>query len=189
MVEYCERALVAARLQQDCEQDQLLAFVRDAPMPIAIFDRQMTYLATSQRWQADYSSEQRVLVGLNHYEAHPDLPAAWREAHRRGLSGEKPDKKDDLWEGIGRAPMWVSWTVSPWRDRSGAIGGIVITAENVTVRKRAEEALRASEGRFKVLADTSAHLLAAEDPKSAIEHSGRVGDGSPGHAKCFCAFC
>src|SRR5262249_55629004 len=47
---------------------------------------------------------------------------------------------------------------------------IVITAENVTEQKRAEEALRASEARFKLLADTSARLLAAEDPKSTIEN-------------------
>ncbi len=155
--------------EQDSQQNQLLAFVRDAPMPIAIFDRQMTYLATSQRWIADYWPDRCTLNGLNHYEAHPGLPPEWIEAHRRGLAGETLEEKDQLWERPDRPPMWVSWTVSPWRDRSGVVAGIVITAENVTVRKRAEEALRASEARFKLLADTSARLLAAEDPKAAIE--------------------
>ena len=138
-------------------------------MSIAIFDRQMTYLATSERWIADYGQHHRSFVGLNHYEAHPDLPARWKEAHRRGLAGETLDRKDDLWEQADGMRMWVCWTVSPWRDRGGQIGGIVITAENVTERNRAAEALRASEARFRLLADTSARLLAAEDPKSTIE--------------------
>lgn len=149
--------------------DQLLTFVRNAPMSIAIFDRQMTYLATSERWVTDYGQHYRSFVGLNHYEAHPDLPARWKEAHRRGLAGETLDKKDDLWQQADGTRMWTSWTVSPWRDRGGQIGGIVITAENVSERMRAAEALRASEARFRLLADTSARLLAAEDPKSAIE--------------------
>jgi two-component system CheB/CheR fusion protein len=138
-------------------------------MSIAIFDRRMTYLATSERWVADYGQHHRTFVGLNHYEAHPDLPAKWKEAHRRGLAGETLDKNDDLWEQADGTRMWTSWTVSPWRDRCGAVGGIVITAENVTDRMRAAEALRASEARFRLLADTSARLLAAEDPKSTIE--------------------
>jgi PAS domain S-box-containing protein len=167
MVRYVEQpSLVEAGLSQ---LDQLLAFVRHAPMSIAIFDCRMTYLATSERWVADYGQHHSTFVGLNHYEAHPDLPAKWKEAHRRGLAGETLDKKDDLWEQADGTRMWVSWTVSPWRDRTGAIGGIVITAENVTERMRAAEALRASEARFRLLADTSARLLAAEDPKSTIE--------------------
>jgi two-component system CheB/CheR fusion protein len=138
-----------ARRRQDAQLDQLLAFVRNAPMSIAIFDRRMTYLATSERWMADYGSGRRSFVGVNHYEAHPDLPDEWKEAHRRGLAGEKLDKKDDVWDQADGTRLWVSWTVSPWRGRGGAIGGIVITAENVTERKRAEEALRASEARLR----------------------------------------
>ena len=170
MARYVEQASsVEAGLQQESQLDQLLAFVRHAPMSIALFDCRMTYLATSERWVADYGQHHHTFVGLNHYEAHPDLPDRWKEVHRRGLAGETLEAKDDLWEQADGARMWVSWTVSPWRDRRGAIGGIVITAENVTERMRGAEALRASEARFRLLADTSARLLAAEDPKSTIE--------------------
>ncbi len=181
MVQHAERASSAeARRQPDPQLDQLLAFVRNAPMSIAIFDRQMTYLATSQRWVADYGHPGRDLVGTNHYEAHPDLPVRWKEAHRRGLAGETLDQKDDVWDLADGTRIWTSWTVSPWRDRSGAIGGIVITAENVTERKRAEEALiEADQRKNEFLAMLSHELRNPLAPiKSGVEILERAPAGS-----------
>jgi hypothetical protein len=48
-----------------------------------MFDRDMTYLATSDRWMKDYGRGSTGFVGRNHYECHPDLPQWWKGSTRR----------------------------------------------------------------------------------------------------------
>jgi PAS domain S-box-containing protein len=53
----------------------------------------------------------------------------------------------------------VKWEVRPWFDTAGQIGGIVIFSEDITARKRTEEALRESERQLRTLADTVPQLV------------------------------
>src|SRR5262249_2021086 len=47
----------------------------------------------------------------------------------------------------------LRWEVRPWMQADGTIGGIVILTEDISARKRAEEALVQSEERFRLMAD------------------------------------
>lgn len=127
---------------------QLKAFVGHAPISMAMFDCEMNYLATSDRWLAEYGQGHGRLVGRNHYEVVPDLPEAWKQIHRRGLSGETIKSDADEWVRTDGSRRWLRWAVLPWRDVEGAIGGIIISAEDITESKRTEQALRASEQRY-----------------------------------------
>ena len=78
----------------------------------------------------------------------PAPPAMW--AVSRALRGETAAnveytlrRKDtgEIWNGL--------YSFSPIRDSSGAIAGSVVVAQDITSRKRAEEALRQSEVRFR----------------------------------------
>ena len=130
--------------------DELLSFVRDAPAAIAMFDREMNYLAASQRWIADFGRGNRRLEGLNHYQVHPDLPETWKEVHRRGLLGEPQGCENDQWTRPDGTTMWLRWNLSPWRDDQGRIGGIILLSEDITPRMAAEQALRESEERLRL---------------------------------------
>lgn len=118
---------------------QLYSFVQQAPAAIAMFDRNMNYLAASQRWAADYGAGHEDLVGRNHYTLHPDLPERWKEVHRKALAGEVQSSDDDFWGRSDGSNIWLHWAVRPWLNAHGRIGGIIIMADDITDRKRLEQ--------------------------------------------------
>ncbi len=121
---------------------QLLSFVEQAPLSIAMFDLNMNYLAVSRRWISEYGRGYKDLIGRNHYDIHPDLPEIWKDAHRRGLAGESLKNDEDLWIQANGTRNWLRWAITPWTDENRNIGGIIISAEDITARKLAEENIR-----------------------------------------------
>ncbi|MGC4119830.1 MAG: PAS domain S-box protein [Myxococcales bacterium] len=132
------------------QSEQLLQFFVDhAPASLAMFDREMRYLAASRRWLADYRLGGRDLRGLSHYEVFPEIGEAWKQVHRRALAGEVVRADTDRFERADGSVQFLHWEVHPWRDAAGRIGGIVVFTEDVTERVRAERSLRESEERFR----------------------------------------
>ena len=127
---------------------QLLSFIDHAPLSIAMFDKEMNYLATSRRWIHDYGWGDTSLIGLNYYQAHPDLPDSWKEAHQKGLAGETSRNDDDLWVQADGIKHWLRWALTPWMDEHGKIGGVIISSEDISERKRAEATAFRSELRY-----------------------------------------
>ena len=121
---------------------QLRAFIEDAPVCVAMFDREMRYLAASRRWTTDYGFGHSDLTGLCLYDLIPNLPEKWRESHRRGLAGEKQHLGEDIWIRADGSEQWVSSAVYPWKDPRGKVGGIIISAEDISQRKQFEQYLQ-----------------------------------------------
>jgi PAS domain S-box-containing protein len=135
-----ERKRVEEELR--ASERQLRAFIEDAPVCVAMFDRKMRYLAASRRWTTDYGFGHSDLSGLCLYELIPNLPEKWRESHRRGMAGEKQNLGEDIWIRTDGSEQWVSSAVYPWNDEQGRVGGIIISAEDISERKQFEEQLQ-----------------------------------------------
>ena len=110
----------------------LRAFVDEAPVPIAMFDNEMRYVAASRRWLDCLCGGESNVIGRSHYDLAPEIPQQWKEMHRRALAGET----------LGNGAM------RPWRDDKGAIGGLIIFAEDVAAATETERALRESNARL-----------------------------------------
>lgn len=126
-----ERILIKSR-------DQLLTFIQQAPICIAMFDRDMNYLATSGRWLEKYGRGYGDLIGCNHYEINPDLPAAWRAIHQQALDGVSLENNEDEWTFNDGSKHWLRWAAQPWTDANEAIGGVIIYADDITAQKMME---------------------------------------------------
>jgi PAS domain S-box-containing protein len=120
---------------------QLLSFIKHAPVSIAMFDKDMNYLATSSQWVINYGRGYSELVGHNHYELHPDIPANWKSFHQQGMAGTTMANNEEIWTQADGIKHWLRWSLQPWFDDNQIIGGIIISAEDISTSKRAEQML------------------------------------------------
>ena len=145
-------------------EERLQLLIEAAPAAIAMFDRDMRYLAYSQRYAIDYGLGDQPLVGRSHYEVFPEIPEQWKEIHRRCLAGAVERSYEDPFPRADGGIDWVRWEIRPWHGARRAIGGVVLFSEIVTERKRAEE----------VLAETERQLRQAQTMEAVGQLSGGV---------------
>jgi PAS domain S-box-containing protein len=129
-------------------EQRLRLFIEHAPAAVAVFDRDMRYLAVSRRYLRDRGLDEGVdLTGRGHYEVFPELPARWKEIHRRCLAGAVESAEEDTFQRRDGGVDWVRWEIHPWTTASGQIGGLLLFNEVITDRKLARDALQESDRR------------------------------------------
>ncbi|MHB1207963.1 MAG: PAS domain S-box protein, partial [Rhodospirillaceae bacterium] len=167
----------AAERDREIEHHTRL-FVEHAPTAMAMFDRDMRYLAASKRWLKDCRLDGEF-IGRSHYELFPDLPERWKAIHRRALAGETLSAEEDEFRREGYPLQYLRWEVTPWYIKSTGVGGIVMLAEDITERRRIYDALRASENRLATMLDT------AIDAIVTIDETGKIQYINPATARIF----
>ncbi|CAN5334883.1 hypothetical protein BH24PSE2_BH24PSE2_21050 [soil metagenome] len=126
-------------------RDMLRLFIEHVPAAVAMFDRDMRYLAVSNQWLEEYGLARQELLGRSHYQVFPDLPLRWRDIYERCLAGEIERSEEDFFERADGRTEWLKWAIHPWRHSSGRIGGIVMFTELITKRKAENEKMERQE--------------------------------------------
>lgn len=146
-------------------REQLLAFVRETPMNLAMLDRELRYIVVSQHWLDYFGKTDEEIIGKPHHEILSGMPEIWYEQHLRGLEGELYKSDEDLWDMPDGSRRWLRRSIAPWHDTDGTIGGIIIAAENITKFKEAYEARRQSEELFRLIAENAGAYVTILDNK------------------------
>ena len=157
-------------------EDLLRLFVEHSPAALAMFDREMRYVSTSRRWLIDFGLGDRELTGRSHYEVFPEIPERWKAVHQRCLAGAVERMEEDSFVRADGHTDWVRWEVRPWKRADGGIGGVIMFVEVITERKRAEEALRESEERYR-------HVVELSPESIFINLGGRIVFANPACVK------
>ncbi|MDB5308168.1 MAG: Histidine kinase [Gemmataceae bacterium] len=135
-----ERKRAEAALR--ASEERLRQFVRTAPAAVAMFDREMRYLAYSRRWQTDFRLGDGDLTGGSLAATFPDYPGRWEEVHARCLAGASEERAEDTFTRPDGAVDYLRWEAQPWPDAAGGVGGLILFTEVVTdqvrVRRRAQ---------------------------------------------------
>lgn len=135
--------------------DQFRQLIEHAPVPLAMLDRDMRYLAASAKWRVIFAAGKQDILGRSHYEVLAAFPDHWRAANQRALGGEVVASDGELVEWPVGTPRWLRWEARPWFQPDGTSGGIILFAEDITERKRAEAALVESEASFRGFFDNA----------------------------------
>lgn len=148
----------------------LALFIAKAPAAIAMFDRQMRYLAASRRYVTDYGLPAgTVLEGRSHYEVFPEVPDRWRDIHARVLAGATESHEQDPFPRADGRVDWVRWRMEPWRDAQGEIGGALLFSEVITSQIEARQAQVAAEARLRAIVETAVDAILVIDEGGVIQ--------------------
>lgn len=114
-------------------EQRMKVFVQHAPSAVAMFDKDLRYIAYSRRWLRAFGMENDTdLSGRSHYDVVPNISERIREIHQRCLTGASHVMDREQTVLANGKTQWYQWEVHPWRDSQGAIGGLLMSARDIT---------------------------------------------------------
>lgn len=125
-------------------QDQLETMISSVPTAVAMFDKNLKYMAYSSRWVHDWSPLGLIQIGEEFTSVLGPYGKVWELYMTRAFEGEKLEKAEDLIAVSPEHKLWFRWVCQPWRDADGEIGGVILMAEDISARKEAEMKLSQS---------------------------------------------
>ncbi len=130
--------------------------IRNMPMAVAMFDREMRYLVISETWLAGSGFKEEDLVGKCHYDVVPLQGPKEREIHAHCLQGNTYSNEAEHVR-HGDLELWLRIKISPWYDAQDKVGGLIIFVEDITRRVLDERELDEQRDRL-ALTIEAAHL-------------------------------
>jgi PAS domain S-box-containing protein len=116
-------------------EQQLKAMIQSLPTPVAMFDKDLRYLAFSSRWLEEWQHFGLAKEGTT---VKSDFKPEWLMSMQRALRGEILSRDEDLVDFGQGNEFWLRWAIQPWKNANQEIGGVIVMAENITSRKEAE---------------------------------------------------
>ena len=146
----CERAIALRAAQALGEVDELettktvlAAMGATVPVSLVMTDREMRALYVSPRWLANFGLRESAVLGRSLYDIVPDYYPQFRQGFESALGGRVIRSNRVRSEHSGRVE-WLSSELTPWRDKHGDVGGILVAAHYITEMVEAENALLAA---------------------------------------------
>lgn len=112
-------------------------------------------IGTSDQWQVFYPVQRPVMADLIlDGAAGGKLDLHYHGIHRPSMLVQGAYEAEDFFPHFGDGGRWLFFTAAPLRNAAGKVIGAIETLQDVTERRRAEEALRQSEERYRRLSQT-----------------------------------
>ncbi|MGB3106138.1 MULTISPECIES: response regulator [Sphingobacterium] len=115
----------------------------DVPIPLAMFDKTLNYVAVSSRWRDEFSMNNVDLIGNNLFTTSPSIPEERKKIYKNALLGETYIDGDFALKVEGKEEIQhYDLKVGPWYLTKDEIGGIIISIQNITNAVKINEELK-----------------------------------------------
>ena len=130
------------KLQSDIESKDRYnrIFIEQAPSSIAMLDKNMRYIAVSEKWKTDYKMVGKDIVGRSHYDLFPEIGEEWKKQHQKCLNGEIDICDQYPFKRADGSVQWIFWDVRPWYNANEEIGGLIMYTGDITHIKEQSQA-------------------------------------------------
>jgi PAS domain S-box-containing protein len=132
-------------------------------------------IGTDEQWRAFYAEERPVMADLIVDGAHKDeIEAYYLGKCKKSRLIDGAYEAEDFYPDLSGNGKWLHFTASPIRDNNGEIVGAIETLEDITERKRAEEALYESEKSFRALFEGAYDAIWVHDLEGNIQTANKA---------------
>ena len=126
------------------KEAMMQSFVKDVPVPLAMFDKDLNYIAVSSRWKEEFGINRIDLIGHTLFSStSPMIQENGVDIYQNALSGITYVNKDFTLEVKGKREIQhYDLKVGPWYLDKDHVGGIIISIQNITDEVRVNEELK-----------------------------------------------
>ncbi|HPC35839.1 MAG TPA: PAS domain S-box protein [Candidatus Marinimicrobia bacterium] len=138
-------------------------------------------VGTTNHWKAFYDNQRPCLADLLVNGSIKNLPKWYSDKYQKSNFVENGFEATDFFPNLGKDGKWIFFTAVAIKDSKGEIIGVLETLEDITERKRAEEALAREKTLFKTVIDNIPDKIYAKDTegrfivcnKAVVERMGK----------------
>lgn len=185
--EITERKRIEVALE---EQLQILElFFRHTLSPIAILDRDFNFIRVNEAYAKADEREVHDFSGCNHFDFYPsDAKAIFEQVVETKIPYQAFARPFTYPDHPEWGTTYWDWTLVPVLDSAGEVRLLIFSLNNVTMRKRAEEALDAERQRLFSVLDGLPVLVYLQAPDYSIRFSNHYfmkSFGKPKDRPCY----
>jgi PAS domain S-box-containing protein len=133
---------------------------------LVYLDRDFNFIHVNQCYAASCGYQPEDMVGKNHFTLYPndENMAIFKRVRDSGEPFEVHDKPFEFPDQPERGMTWWDWTLTPFKNWTGEVIGLVFSLIETTDRKKAEQTLKASEAQFRLLFEQHSAIMLLIDP-------------------------